>query len=209
MSKRSTPTESAKHDVDKPHKHYPDDVAVKLTDAPPICDPRDLGPLFVKSPRLLGEDETLYDELLSKITAAVAPGDVIEAICVKEFVDRIWDSLFYQRVRARFLRDAQTDALKRLLKLDDHIIAGWVAGDKTATAVIEDTLKKLGYDWDAVRVRALANGLDKLDQLERLIERANARRDKALYILERRRDSRGRPLPQVIEGTRADRPRTL
>jgi len=174
----------------------------------PIVDPRDLGPLFAKSARLLGDDEIVYDEFLSKVTAALAPRDIIEAIWVKEFVDRVWDAQFYQRVRAGFLTDAQKGALQRLVELDDRVIAQWAAGDKAVSTAIEETLKGAGLDWETIRGLALSNKLDKIEQLDCLIERADARRDKALHSLERRRETGVRPHPQVIEGTRADRPMT-
>jgi hypothetical protein len=172
----------------------------------PIVDPRELGPLFVKGRRLLGEDETLYDDLLSRFTAAIAPRDDIESIWVIEFVDCIWDALFYRRVRAGFLRDAQKDAVKRLLQLDDSVMALWTVDNKASTAVIEETLEKFGYDWDTVRAQALLSRLDKIEQLDSLIDRADARRDKSLHNLERRRESGGRQRAQIIDGTRADRP---
>jgi hypothetical protein len=189
-------------------KRLPQDTFAEepLTYTTPIIDPRDLGPLFVKSSRLLGDDETVYDELLSKVTAALAPRDIIEAIWVKEFINRIWDSQFYQRVRVGFLTEAQKDAVKRLLELDDRVIAQWAAGDKAASDTVAKAIKGRGLDWDAIRGQALSNKLDKIEQLDGLIERGDARRDKALHNLERRRDSGARPHPQVIDGLRADCP---
>lgn len=63
-----------------------------------------------------------------------------------------------------------------------------------------------GLDWDTVRGRALAKKLDKLEQLDDLIGGADARRDKALPNLERRRESGVRPHPWVIEDGRTDHP---
>jgi hypothetical protein len=191
-------------------KRLPQDAWAEepLSYAAPIIDPRELGPLFARRSCLLGDDETLYDDLLSKITAAFAPRDFIEAIWVKEFADRIWDGQFYQSVRVGFLTEAQKDAVKRLLQLDDRVIARWAAGDQAARTTVAKVLKERGFDWDIVRGQAFSNKLDKIEQLDGLIERANARRDKALHNLERRRERGVRPNPQVIDGLRADRPMT-
>jgi hypothetical protein len=143
---------------------------------------------------------------LSKVIAALTPRDIIEAIWVKEFVDRICDGQFYQRIRLGFLEQAQKEAVKRLLQLDGQIIDPWAVGDKKASAAVEKALKERGLDWDTVRGQALSNKLDKINQLDGLIERAEARRDKALHSLERRRERGVRPYPQVLEGRRADRP---
>jgi hypothetical protein len=191
-------------------KRLPQDACAKepLSHAAPIIDPRDLGPLFARRSCLLGDDETLYDDLLSKITAAFAPRDFIEAIWVKEFADRIWDGQFYQSVRAGFLTEAQKDVVNRLVQLDDRVIAQWIAGDRAARTTVEKALKERGLDWDTVTCQAFSNKLDKIEQFDGLIERANTRRDKALHNLERRRERGTRPNPQVIDGLRADRPIT-
>jgi DNA-binding protein H-NS len=206
MSKASAPINPAAGQGDPRLKWQPKDPGAELTRSVPIFDPRDLGPLFAKSVRLLEDDTTVYDDLLSKVTAAIAPRDIIEAIWVKEFVDRFWDSQFYQRMRAGFLAEAQKDVVRSLVKLNERVIAQWVAGDKAATAAIETALKGRGADWDTVRADAVAYNLDKIEQLECLIERAETRRDKALHTLERRRESRVRRLPTVLDGTEADRP---
>lgn len=208
MSNEVKPTEPVARFEDERIKRPPPDT----TDTPtwtrisPFFDPRDLGPLFARNSRLLGDDETAYDELLSKVTAALAPRDIIEAIWVKEFVDRICDAQFYRRVRIAFLTEAQKDAVQRLLQLDGSVVARWAAGDKAASAAIEKALKAQGLDWDTIRGRALSSKLDKLEQLDDLIGGADARRDKALHNLERRRESGVRPHPRVIEGGRADHP---
>jgi hypothetical protein len=208
MSQELRGNEPVKSREDARIKRPPPPTADKptWTSNAPIVDPRDLGPLFANRARLLGEDEAVYEELLSKVVAALAPRDIIEAIWVKEFVDRICDGQFYRRVRVGFLTDTQKEAVQRLLQLNGSVIARWVAGDKAARAAVEKALKEQGLDWDTIRGRALSNKLDKLEQLDVLIGGADARRDKALHNLERRRESGVRPHPPIIEGMRADYP---
>jgi DNA-binding MarR family transcriptional regulator len=153
---------------------------------------------------LLEGDATAYDDLLSKATAAIAPRDLIEAIWVKEFVDRTWDSQFYKRVRAVFLTESQKDVVRSLIKINERVIAQWVAGDKAAAASIEAALKARGVDWDTVRADAVVYNLDKVDQLDCLIERAATRRDKALHMLERRRETGVQRVAPILDGIRAN-----
>jgi hypothetical protein len=208
MSKEVKSTEPVARFEDERIKRPPSGLndTPTWTQIGPFFDPRDLGPLFARNSRLLREDETAYDELLSRVTAALAPRDIIEAIWVKEFVDRICDAQFYRRVRIAFLTEAQKDAVQRLLQLDSSVIVRWAAGDKAASAAIERALKAQGLDWDTIRGRALSNRLDKLEQLDDLIGGADARRDKALHNLERRRESGVRPHPRVIESGPTDHP---
>jgi hypothetical protein len=211
MSKEVKPTEPVARFKDERIYRQPPDPndAPTWTRIGPCFDPRDLGPLFASNSHLLGDDKTAYDELLSKATAALVPRDFIEAIWVKEFVDRICDAQFYRRMRIAFLTEAQKDAVQRLLQLDGSVIARWATGDKAASAAVEKALKTQGLDWDTVRGRALSNKLDKLEQLDDMIGGADARRDKALHSLERRRESGVRPHPRVIEGGQADHPKAL
>ncbi|EIM25584.1 hypothetical protein MicloDRAFT_00063110 [Microvirga lotononidis] len=167
-------------------------------------DPRDLGLLFARKAHLFAEDQAVYDALLSKVWAALAPRDYIEGIWVLEFVDCIFDGQFYRRVRHSYLTGALRDAVHRFLQLDDHVIARWAAGDKAASAVIEKALKEDSLDWERVQNKVLLDRLDKLEQLDGLIAGTDARRDKSLHKLERRRERGVQPLPPMIEETRSD-----
>src|SRR4051794_40678372 len=72
--------------------------------------PRDLGSLFPERPLIAGESEGEYDDLLSKVTSAVAPADVIEAVWVKDIVDLIWESQRLRRLKASLLMAARKQA---------------------------------------------------------------------------------------------------
>jgi hypothetical protein len=213
MSKDFPPTKPIDRHANDRIKRPPADDRIKLyaTDARDeqpvlnsvrILDPRDLGLLFVRKSHLFGEDQAAYDALLSKVWAALAPRDYIEGIWVMEFVDCIFDGQFYRRVRHSYLTEALRDAVQRFLDLDDDVIDRWAAGDKAASAAIEKALKEEGLVWDAVRNQVLLDKLDKLEQLDGLIGSTDARRDKALHKLERRRERGVQPLPPVIEGLR-------
>jgi hypothetical protein len=222
MAKDSPPTTPLDRHADDRIKHSSADADDRIKysvgegcnkpsipDAGPIFNPRDLGPLFARNSHLLGEDQAAYDELMSKVWAALDPRDLIEGIWVQEFVDCICDGQFYRRVRRSYLTEALKDAVQRFLQLDDCVIARWSAGDKTASAAVEKALKEQGLDWDAVRGQVFSNKLDKLEQLDGLIGGTDVRRDKALDKLERRRERGVQPLPRVIEGLRSVDPATV
>jgi hypothetical protein len=202
MSDSFKPVPSSNKFKDDRIKRYPEDDRVKRAPefAPIQFHPRDLGPLFATG-CLTGADETAYDDLLSKITAVLWPEDVIEAIWVKEFVDCIWDALLYRRTRAGFITVLQRSAVQSLVKLQDRIIAQWLAGDKAATAAVEKALKGQGYDRETVLACALSGNLDKLEQLGRMIESVERRRDRALKNLEGRRENLPRRRGPIIDGS--------
>ena len=180
------------HQDERISKYAPEFVATQFH-------PRDLGALFATR-RLSDEDDAAYNELLSKITNVLWPEDAIEAIWVKEFVDCIWDGLLYQRTKAGFIAEAQRHAVQSLVKIDDRVLAQWLAGEKAATAAVEKALKRQGYDRDALLARALSGKLDKLEQLGRMIENVERRRDKALKSFERHRENLRWRRGSIIEG---------
>jgi hypothetical protein len=47
--------------------------------------------LFGPSPIMEGEDIGLYDELLTRISTAIKPNDILEDIWVREDVDLVWE----------------------------------------------------------------------------------------------------------------------
>ena len=165
--------------------------------------PKDLGALFAKRPLVLGESEADYDELLSKVTAAGKPTDAIEALWIKDMVDLVWESQRLRRLKASLLMKAGQQALTNLLaKTKDagqvngvrvfsvpELITAYAAGEAAAVAEVETILRRRGLDIDSLMAQALAEKLDDIERIDRLIAGADARRNRALSELERRRDS--------------------
>src|SRR5215218_2177487 len=65
--------------------------------------PRTLGSLFAKRPLILGEDEAAYDKLMSTITSAVKPTDILDEILVKDIVDLTWNIERFERLKDSLL----------------------------------------------------------------------------------------------------------
>lgn len=170
--------------------------------------PKDLGTLFAKRPLVLGEAEADYDELLSRVSAAVKPTDVIEAMWIKDVVDLMWESQRLRRLKASLLMKAARGALVNFLnKIKDvghtngapvltpsQLARGYVTGDNVAVAEVESILHSRGLDADWLMAQALSERLPDVERIERLITGADARRNRALSEIERRRESFARRL---------------
>ena len=175
--------------------------------------PADLGSLFAKRPLVLGETEADYDTLLAKVTATVKPADIVEAMWVKDVVDLMWEAQRLRRLRASHLMKAGREALENLLtksKSAGHansvgqftvpeLITACVAGDATAVAQVDLILRERGLDIHALMASALAARLDDIERIERLISGADARRNRALGEIERRRDVFARRLRLTVQ----------
>ncbi|GEO15780.1 hypothetical protein [Microvirga aerophila] len=168
--------------------------------------PKDLGSLFAKRPIILGETTEAYDELLSKATAAVDPTDILEAIWVKDIVDLIWESQRLRRLKAGLLLTARKTALERIIQVTDDPVSSimrdrselqtlgsrWLEGEVDAHAEVAAILKQRGLNLDSVMAQALSDKLIEIERIDRMIASADARRNKALSEIERRRESLAR-----------------
>lgn len=170
--------------------------------------PKDLGGLFAKRPLVLGEVEADYDELLSRVTTAVKPTDTIETLWVKDVVDLMWEAQRYRRVKASLLMQAGRQALTdHLAKVKDagwidgvrlftvsELVTAYTEGDADAVPEVTRILRSRGLDTDMLTAQALADRLEDVERIDRLIASADARRNRALSEIDRRRDAFARRL---------------
>jgi hypothetical protein len=175
--------------------------------------PADLGSLFAKRPLILGEDANDYDELLSRVTAAAKPTDAIEALWIKDVVDLTWEAQRLRRLKASLLMKAGQQALTKLLLKSrstgqasggrgptvPDLVSAYATGDPAAVADVEQILKGGAQDADSLMAQALAEHLDDVERIDRLIAGADARRNRSLNELERRRDALARRLRRAAE----------
>ena len=180
--------------------------------ASPVADiqhhPKDLGSLFARRPLVLGEVEAEYDEFLSRVTRAVKPTDTIETLWVKDVVDLMWEAQRYRRVKAGLLmqvgRQALTEHLTKV-KGAGHVegvrrftvaelVTAYVEGDSIAVEEVTRILRSRGLDTDMLMAQVLTERLEHIERIDRLIASADARRNRALSEIDRRRDAFARRL---------------
>jgi len=73
--------------------------------------------LAVFGPPLLleGEDAAAYDELLSRVCAAVKPADIIDEMFIADIVALEWEVLRWRRLKWTLMQETGLEALKRFL----------------------------------------------------------------------------------------------
>ncbi|MFC4172936.1 hypothetical protein ACFOYU_12840 [Microvirga sp. GCM10011540] len=171
--------------------------------------PRDLGSFFAQRPLIQGERQEEYDALLAKVTAAVAPTDIVEAVWVKDVVDLIWEAQRLRRLRASLLMLARKEAVLWLLgpqhlrtRNEAHVslVEGWLAGDRAASQRLESLLAEHGLDLESIMAQALASRLRQVERIDQMIASADARRARVLVELERRREALARRLRMASAG---------
>lgn len=168
--------------------------------------PQDLGPLMAQRPLIQGERAEDYDELLARVASAVGPTDVIEAVWVRDIVDLIWEGQRLRRLKASLLMLARRQAVMRLLdrshgpvrrpmtETQRAIVNEWLAGDEHGAQHLADVLAERGLDLDSVMAQALSDRIRQVERMEQMIASAEARRQRALAELDRRREALARRL---------------
>jgi len=204
MAKRPQPPASAQDQ--RPPPVEPTDVRVL---------PRDLGPLFAHRPVIQGEAEADYDLLLSKVTAAVAPTDAVDDVWVKDITDLTWEAERGKRLKASLLMAARKKALDRLIAetygpylqsaepLKSAYTNAWLQGQPAAVEKFNRLLAERGLDLNSVMALALSASLSDIERIDRMIASAEARRNRILLEIERRREAKARQQRTIADDVTA------
>src|ERR1700690_244240 len=110
-------------------------------------DPAYLGP----PPLVAGEDAKGYDRLLALVADVVRPGDIMEIIWIRDFVDEEWEILRFRRAIANLIKATKPKVLSGALREamnDDHafdprsreaeqLALKWAKGDQAAIEKVD------------------------------------------------------------------------
>lgn len=140
-----------------------------------------------------GEDPAAYRRLLTEVTRAVSPKDVIEEFWVRDVVDLVWETMRLRRLKTSLLNASAANGLKLILKpVVGYVEAGrladqWFAHDPEARQHVDALLAQLELTLDAVMAQTLAVKLDDVERIDRMIASAEARRHLVLREVDRHR----------------------
>jgi len=137
-----------------------------------------------------GEDGAAYDQLAARITAAVAPENVIEEIWVRDVVDLVWDVVRLRRLKAGLFTIGASDGMAEILRgLGEyqHKAREWAARKPGAVAAVNTQLSAAGLDMGDVTTSTFAARIDQFERVERMLAAAEVRRAAALNAIDNRR----------------------
>lgn len=125
--------------------------------------------LFGPPPILEGEDAAAYDELFSRVCAAVKPVDVIDEMFIADVVALEWEALRWRRLKLSLIRARALKALENFLdgKLDYDLYREHFADE--LTTILQDNLAE---DQTEDFAQTLANecARDKPDAVDKVNE---------------------------------------
>jgi hypothetical protein len=166
---------------------------------------------FGPAPLIPGEDEGAYQALLSRAVTVTDPRDIFEEIWVREVVDLTWEALRLRRLKAYLFRaTAYKGVSKVLLPLvpsdsnpprfyAESIGRKWAIRDKVAVEAVNEYLAEAELTMEHVMAETLSGNLDLFEQIDRLLQSVEARRNTALHEIERHRERFGAALRAAAE----------
>ena len=137
-----------------------------------------------------GEDAAGYDQLAARITAAVAPENVIEEIWVRDVVDLVWDVVRLRRLKAGLFKVGESDGMAEIMRgLGEYQFKAreWAARKPGAVAAVNTQLSAAGLDMNDLTTSTFAARIDQFELVERMLAAAEVRRAAALHAIDNRR----------------------
>lgn len=144
-------------------------------------------------PVITGEDPDAFLELLDRVRADAKPKGIIEDILVRDFVELLWDSRRLRRFKASLLQAAAPKALEKVLGPlvasweVDSLAENWARRQARAIAKVDKVLAAAGLTLDAVMAETLAQRLDAIERIERMIASQEGRMEAVLREIDRHR----------------------
>jgi hypothetical protein len=167
--------------------------------------------IFGPPPLVPGEDSAGYDQLLERVSGAVKPGDILQEIWVRDFVDNTWDIFRLRRAKKAAIANGVPAALENALlpffgpqdkpwypEGLSELVGKWAAGDSGAISKVEELMASAKLTMDMISDNAFVNAIETIERIEHLITIAEHRRNAILREMERHRASFAEALRKKI-----------
>ena len=141
---------------------------------------------------LESEDAGSYDGIFTRISAAVKPVDFLEEIWVHDVAALVWEAFRLRRLKTRLMEAAAPRGLARVLsyflshETAKEIVVGW-ARDGRSTKQIKTLLEQSGVTMEHVMAETLAERIEDIERIDRMIASAELRRSAMLREVDRHR----------------------
>jgi hypothetical protein len=141
------------------------------------------------------EDPAAYEEIFTRISAAVKPVDFLEEIWVRDVVALVWEAFRLRRLKTCLLETAAPHGLARVLSsflpdaTAEEIATGWAGRDGERVKQVEGLLDQAGLTMEHIIAETLADRIDDIERIDRMIASAEQRRSAMLREVDRHRAS--------------------
>src|SRR5713101_8083759 len=144
---------------------------------------------------LENEDTAAYEEIFTRISAVVKPADFLEEIWVRDVVALVWEAFRLRRLKTCLMETAAPRGLARVLSsflphtTVNEIVAGWAGRDGERVRQVEGLLDQAGLTMEHVIAETLADRIEDIERIDRMIASAEQRRSAMLREVDRHRAS--------------------
>ena len=152
-----------------------------------------------------GEDVARYNEFRAQVLAAIEPGDVMERVLINDYVDLAWEVSRLRLLQANLIRrNVYKGVCEVLTPLKGHAQAkalseGWLARKPDAIEEVNKVLTSAGLSMDTVMAETFSVALDAIERINRMIQAAEARRNKCLHEIYRHRETLAQTLRRAVQ----------
>ncbi len=165
----------------------------------------ELDELFGPPPLLEGEDLGAFQSLKRRLFESVKPEDFIEAMSVNDLLHLIWESMRLRKQRAKLLTASEHVGLRDLIgplagsfSIPNDLTREWRLNGRKASGELADIMKQAKIDREQIQAQTLASKLETYEAIDRMIERADARRIVIMRELDRHRETLARRIQVAV-----------
>jgi hypothetical protein len=161
--------------------------------------------IFGPLPLLDGEDRGAYNALVTRVSEAVKPADILEEIWVCDYVALAWEINRLRRFKTSLLNASRHQGLKEILEPflgweAEGLAKRWAERNPAAIKEVDKVLASAGVTMDgAVMAQTLSLKISDIERMDRLIMNAEVRRNVVLLEIDRHRASLGQALRRASE----------
>jgi hypothetical protein len=164
---------------------------------------------FGPPPVIEGDDRAAYDALLAQISGAVKPADILEDIWVRDIVDLVWEIFRLRRLKANLMAATASKGLQKMMEPFSFeewrdLVEAWAARKPEAIERVNHLLASAGLTMDAFMLQSFCDNLHAIECIERMITKAEVRRNDALFEIERHRSTFAFTLRRTVQQVEAE-----
>ena len=164
---------------------------------------------FGPPPLIEGDDRAAYDALLARISAAVKPSDIIEDIWARDIVDLSWEIFRLRRLKVDLMAATASKGLQKMMEPFSFeewrdLVEAWAARKPEAVERVARLLTSAGMTMDGFMLQSFCDNLHAIDCMERMLAKAEARRNAALFEIERHRSAFAFTLQRTVQQVEAE-----
>jgi hypothetical protein len=160
-----------------------------------VVDRPNLASLLGPPVLLAGESCETRQTLANSLREAIRPRDALEEIYLDDLIEAQWDKLRWRRAKIDLLRSSAKKGVQALIaplveedpyslqglyKEVQDLVKKWSRRDPATLQQVEKMLQKAGHDDGAIMAQTLLVLIDKVEAIDKLISRAEARYNAAI-----------------------------